>query len=49
VTTEQAKRDRTAQEAQNVSLSALSIANAIKAKATDDAARAAAKLDAQNS
>jgi hypothetical protein len=49
VTAEQANRDRLAHEAQNVSLSALAIANAIKAKATDDAARAAAKDDAQNS
>jgi hypothetical protein len=45
VTTEQAKRDRMAREAQNASLSAMSIANAIKAKATDDAARAAKKLE----
>lgn len=48
VTGIQAKRDRMAREAQNASLSAMSIANAIKAKATDDAARAQAKLDAAN-
>lgn len=45
VTTEQAKRDRMAREAQNASLGAMSIANAIKQKATDDAARAAKKLE----
>lgn len=45
VTTEQAKRDRMAREAQNASLSAMSIATAIKQKATDDAARAAKKLE----
>jgi hypothetical protein len=49
VCSEQLQRDKLAREAQNASLGAMAIANAIKAKATDDAARAAAKLDAQNS
>jgi hypothetical protein len=48
VTAEQAKRDMVARGAQSVSLGAMALANAIKAKATDDAARAAAKKDADN-
>lgn len=45
VCSEQLLRDRLASEAQNASLSAMAIGNAIKAKATDDAARAAKKLE----
>jgi hypothetical protein len=48
VTAEQGKRDQVARGLQNVSLGAMALANAIKAKATDDAARAAAKKDANN-